>query len=95
MSADVTGRGRAEASHGGPRRSRVHALLATVEHIVDNRDRTENARRLLRPVLVAAVLVVVALVTVVGLAAPGWMLGAIGAAVTGAGLSGYRRPRGR
>jgi hypothetical protein len=89
--ADDTAGRRAQAAHGGPRSSRWHALLATVEYVVDSPGRTQNARRLLLPVLVSAVLLVSAVATVAVLVAPGWTLGAIGAAGTGAVVSGYRR----
>lgn len=88
MSADATRGRRAKDER---RSGSVHALLATVQHIVDSPSRTENARRLLLPVLVSFVLVVAVVVAAAVLAAPAWALGAAGAAGAGALVSGRRR----
>ncbi|TCO62168.1 hypothetical protein [Actinocrispum wychmicini] len=82
MSDDVTVERHAETG-----RDNVHAFLATIEHIVDSPGRTDNARRLLLPVLISVVLVLTAVV-IVAVLAPAWALGAAG---SGAVVAGYRR----
>lgn len=82
-STDTAGTGaRPAGQHNG-----WHALLATIEYILDSPGRTERARQLLCPVLVATVLIVVS-VTIVVSAAPSWLLGALGLATASAGVVG-------
>ncbi len=70
-----------------------HALLATIEYIVDSPGRTERARKLLYPLLVATFLIAMSATMVMVFAAPSWIIGAIGLATATTGAVGRRRAR--